>query len=446
MIVHSYAPDKFFHLRSDYRLKQPLSFETVKNAMIYPAMADNNVVDFPNFYAHLHQYGFILDESGHYVLAAANHRQPLYSRSQNTVSDIPLNIDKRSGRAIYLGCYIRHWGHFLIEGISRWWPLLNEEAYRDCDLCYLIYGQQRDYMDQLAGLFGLDKSRLKRIEKPTVYDEIIIPEASSEQAHFWSEEYQKTIQKISSTIKAVPNDKIYLSRMRFSDRLLGEKAIEQTLRRNGWKIIYPEKLSIKKQIAVIKGAGEIACVSGTTAHNLIFSRQGSKCAIFERGGIKPNEVQMPLNEMNDLDISCVKASYFPLPTSSGDGPFLIGITPWMRKWLDDNKIRYKPQDCQLYKKFFSAYLRLWLQLYQKKDRIAALLFDNPGITKDQLTAIAAKVEQKIQYLSSKIYTDKHIKDKDLVCPKRFCLIRKVKKGNERFIMLCGFCICHYTKS
>lgn len=440
---HIYGPDGYFDIKDSYKLSSRLSFERVKNGMIY---VDNTFLDenFITFYSHLHQYGFVLDENNKYVLSAANHRSPIGGRSENAetvFSHTPARVHKK---AIYLGCIIRHWGHFLVEGISRWWFMLNDGQYQDYELCYTVSGQQRDYMNQIMDLFGLDKSRLRKIEVNTIYDELIIPEVSTEFKQFWTEEYKQTVRRITQNIKPVYNEKIYLSRTKFGDRLLGEKVIEKTFKRNGYKIIYPERLSVKKQIAIIKGARKIACVSGTTAHNLIFAGDGCECAVLERS-ITPNRAQFIINDMNNLKMSYIKTSYSFLPTGDGYGPFLIGITPYLEQYFKENKITYNPQEKDSYKQFEQTYLRLWHACYNNAEGFETILFDNPQATMSGLEQIRQKLDDNLKTVKLQIKTDKKIKEIAVVKPSCLRLFYKEKRGRERTFYFCGIPVYHYKK-
>lgn len=443
MLRHIYGPKGYFNFKDSYKLDIPLSFETVKNGMIYLDKTFLNE-EYIAFYNRLHHYGVILDENNKYVLAAANHRHPLGSRSEEAETVFPQEPVRRHKKAIYLGCIIRHWGHFLVEGISRWWFLLNDEQYKDYELCYMVYEQQRDYISKIMDLFGLDKSRLHKIECSTIYDELIIPEASTEFEQFWSEEYKNTIKQITKNVKPIYNRRIYLSRQKFGDHLLGEKVFAKTFKRNGYKIIYPERLSIEKQIALMKGAEEIACISGTTAHNLIFASDKTRCTILERS-TSPNIAQLILNDMNNLDVSHVKASFSFLPTADGYGPFLVGITPFVEQYFKDNQIKYKLSDCQFHQQFIQTYQRLWLCNYHDEKGFKLIIFNYPKTKISELQQIKQTLEEELKDQPLKIKTDKKIKDIEKIKPSRFRLIYKVKNGRERKIYFCGICIRHYEK-
>ncbi len=435
---HLYAPEGYFEIKPSYRLKQPLSFEVVEHGIVNTEDAKYGG-DFIDFYKNLHSNGLVLDKNRRYVLCGANHRYPIGARSDNTKHLITEPV-KRHKKAIYLGCVIRHWGHFLVEGISRWWFLLQDDKYKDYELCYVVYGQERDFMLQIMDMFGLDKNRLKRLERNTEYAELIIPEVSTEFKCFWTDEYKKTISKIKENITPVFNDKIYLSRTKFGDRILGEKIVEKTFKKNGYKIIYPERLPIKKQLSIFMGANNIACISGTTAHNLIFAREGTKCAILERG-MFPNIAQFVFNDMNNLDVSYIKANFCYLPASDGYGPFLVGITPYLEQYFKENNLKYDIKYVNFYHKYETAYQKLWNYVYTKLCDDRTILFDCPQICKADI----AKARATVKSSQGKIVSDKKIKDIEHIKPSIFRFIRKEKNGIQRTIYLFGIKIFQYKQ-
>ena len=62
------------------------------------------------------------------------------------------------------------------------------------------------------------------------------------------------------------------------------------MRANGFVIVSPEQLSLPEQIATIRLASEVACLSGTLPHTMMFARDGAKLTVksgvkVEQGGI-----------------------------------------------------------------------------------------------------------------------------------------------------------------
>ncbi|MCQ2741610.1 MAG: glycosyltransferase 61 family protein, partial [Alphaproteobacteria bacterium] len=63
---------------------------------------------------------------------------------------------------------------------------------------------------------------------------------------------------------------------------MGEKEIEKVFKQNGYKIVYPEKLTLKNQIKCMGNAKEIVGVSGTGMHMALFAEKGTKITVLER--------------------------------------------------------------------------------------------------------------------------------------------------------------------
>ena len=362
-ITKIYAPDNYLNVKKSYKLSDKLSYETVKGGICIPQLDEH----WSDFYGRCFSLGHILDTDGKYVLSSAMKRQELYTRSDTGIDIKCKNIVHK--KAIYLGCFINQYGHFILQGLSRLWFLLDSD-YKDYDLIYVFLTSQKDaelpkFMEKILSLFGIELSKLTRITEPTQYDEIIVPEVSFAVYSFWTNEYKNTIDKIKESITPVKNDKIYLSRCHYKDNIIGEVSLEKTFTDNGYKIIYPEELSVEEQIAIISGADDIVTSTGTIAHNLIFAKNGAKCAILERG-IKPNSTQPVINEMRNLDSSYIMANYSILPVLPSSGPYILGVNQYMQKFFEDNDIVYNKEITDEYIRYLLTYQYIWYRLYSNE--------------------------------------------------------------------------------
>ncbi len=80
--------------------------------------------------------------------------------------------------------------------------------------------------------------------------------------------------RIVKRVEAAGYDKVYLSKNKWTGldfQCFDEEKLEQAFRMNGYHVVYPEKMTLKEQIAVLKGASEIAAPAGTLAHNILFA-------------------------------------------------------------------------------------------------------------------------------------------------------------------------------
>ena len=124
-------------------------------------------------------------------------------------------------------------------------------------------------------LFGIKKENLINIKEITQAKEIIIPQCSMPVfENKWAKEFDKVVEKIKENVKSKNYKKVYLSRSKLpqSMKTYGEEKIEKQFKKNGFKIIYPERYSIKEQIAILKDCEFLAGTIGSNMHNAIFAK------------------------------------------------------------------------------------------------------------------------------------------------------------------------------
>ena len=126
-------------------------------------------------------------------------------------------------------------------------------------VCLLEKDSFLPFQSYILRLFNLDDSNLIVIKKPTKFAQIIVPDDS-----FWNENgiemHRKMIDFITSKVtpQRLQNNKFYLSRRKFNKAIsleFGEKFFEEFYAQKGYKIIYPEMLSLKEQLAIFIGGG-----------------------------------------------------------------------------------------------------------------------------------------------------------------------------------------------
>ena len=152
--------------------------------------------------------------------------------------------------AVYCGRMIGHWGHFLLESITRLWFFLEHD---DPSYTYVfivdegtsppIIGNFRQFFE-LLGIID----RLVFLNKPTQYNKVIIPGRSFQSNRFYYQEYSDILDRVIynsyRTVTACSLEKrIFLSR-RYFDRAVksevGLEMLDSFFSRNGYNIIYRE--------------------------------------------------------------------------------------------------------------------------------------------------------------------------------------------------------------
>lgn len=237
------------------------------------------------------------------------------------------------GSAAYGGFLYRgHYGHFLIESMSRMWRLLKEGEFDKI----FFHAHPSTVAPCRIGEFmfskmGIPLDRIKVITKPIRFSKITIPTPSlrlgAEEAYF---SHRNVCALIADSVLGDYFDRpqpgcrpIYFSRTKFKARpVFGEAELESQLRENGWEIVFPETMSVEDQIRIARKSNVYCGVIGSAMHNLIFSRPSTKVIYLER---EPSQ-KSTYNTLEALDkVIGLDASYIPTNVSSHTmaGPFLI---------------------------------------------------------------------------------------------------------------------------
>lgn len=314
-----------------YFKNKPLSFNIVDNGIILP-FDDWN--------------GGVFDSKHSFIeCSRMYHKNGQYKGEKyDTYDDI----------VIYLGNMSNIWGHCLTDNLKYLWFLHTQkylelkQQYPSIKLVYICspsFHQIKNF-NELLKLAGISSSQLNKIEKPSAYSKIIVPDPcifldynyidGNMGNKYYTREYINLIDKLSEKIESNTKYRnIYLSRSKLflTIRDIGEKDIERSFKKHGFHVVYPEKLSLTQQIALYKGAEHIATTEGSIAHNAVFMSNGCKLTIIRKSDYL-NSYQVIINQLKNLKVTYVDAhlSVFVNTLYPYGGPFFL--------YVNDNLIRY----------------------------------------------------------------------------------------------------------
>ncbi len=246
-----------------FEKKNELKVETYKNATILPLKRfDGDDLLFGR--------GGVISETNEYVHLSAINGRIQHSYKYSTSSFI-------NEKVVYCGYLVNQWGHFLIEAVARLWYFLKEDnATIDHYVFFLqsnekrvISGNYREFFE-LLGIWN----KISIINQPTQYREVIVPELGYNRTVNYTEQYKSIFSKIADNVlsqktlaKGPTNcSKIFFSRSQMKNinkREFGLEIIDNYFTKNGYKVLYPEKMSLAELIRYIKEAEEIAMYSGS---------------------------------------------------------------------------------------------------------------------------------------------------------------------------------------
>lgn len=273
------------------------------------------------------------------------------------------NIESKEMKVIFLGFFVKHWGHFLIDCMDRAWILTRPE-FDDYKVCFLeengrsISGNYKKMLNYL----GVSTERLVEIKRPTKFSEVVIPDVCRKNSVTFYPEYMSIFKKVLSNIdlsKYKIEDNIYLSRRHLKNvQEIGERDIENAFRNNGFIIKYPEELPFEEQVAIFQKAKTVACINGSIPLNGVFASSKTKIIILNKMSLR-HQNMLNIGSLKGLNIIYVDIYYEPLkkhPKALGEGPFWIEVNENLNNFfLRNGYKRAKVSDKHKVNNYFHYY-------------------------------------------------------------------------------------------
>ena len=188
---------------------------------------------------------------------------------------------------IFGGLLIGHFGHLMVECLSRLWYVVQHPELKSKVLFVTNSDSCKPWAEVFLKLIGLEKERIVYVDKPIECRSITVPEQSQYSWENFTNEYMLPYQAIKSRVTPSTHKKVYLTRRFFDENRItqknygqmccfNEKYFEDFFASHGFEIFAMEKLSIEEQISLVMGADEIATTLGTLSHWSIFKKPTAK--------------------------------------------------------------------------------------------------------------------------------------------------------------------------
>jgi hypothetical protein len=321
-----------------------LTTQIHKNAIVFPYQCR---------FKESASYGGVFDENNNLIeiskdsYSAVGYPQKLAIPSYKTVDN----------EVIYLGYLSYHFGHFLVDSLSRFWFLL-DSLDKTKDLVY-ISNKDNLFISDILNFVGWGRGARKvyRIKEPIKFKSVTIPQSSCFYDHYHIE-YKDSCRKIAERVEDNKiYKKIYVSRRKLksdtTSKLYGDQYFEKAFKKAGFKIIYPEKLSLKEQIGLMKNCEHLAGIVGSALHLSLFCKDGIEVTHILR--CKENiRRYIRLNKAKNIKDNYICAYAEPLPVGSGGFPFIVNINDKnFIDYINDNnmEIKKRPEFCLTTKEF-----------------------------------------------------------------------------------------------
>ena len=250
--------------------------------------------------------------------------------------------------AVYCGRMIGHWGHFLLECVTRLWFFLEKDDPNYVYVFIVKEGSEPPIEGNFLQFFELLGiwNRLMFLNEATRYRRVIVPERSFQYKRFCSPQYVAVFDRVIDNalilkIDGSFSDKLYLSRGCFERALqseVGLKMLDDYFAENGYEIIYPENISLIELIHRLNAAHTCASESGTTAHNFLFCRNKHRVIVVERQSVV-NEAQASIDIVRKLRTIYLDSH---LTLDCDIQPCFLYYTTYMKHMTEN--LGYKPPD------------------------------------------------------------------------------------------------------
>jgi hypothetical protein len=187
----------------------------------------------------------------------------------------PSRITHLPGTWLFGGVYNPQFGHFFSETLARVWALDHLDEEIEGVLFFPVYNTYQDTAKTSFGdLFSILDAPFnwKIVDQFYQVDRLIIPPQGSgiKTDMMSSPEYRAYLRgHIRDDLAPTGHDKIYISRSEFTEKrrsILGEGALEDLLRAEGYLIFHPQNHSLADQVRHYKSARHIIGPDGSPFH------------------------------------------------------------------------------------------------------------------------------------------------------------------------------------
>lgn len=256
---------------------------------------------------------------------------------------------------VFVGNVYPQFGHFLLEHLNRAYAALDKKYQK---MKFVLINNKSvelvpEYMFVFLELLGIERKNILILDRTTQFKNVYVPDQGFNIPLYSSKKFGETFAKMAKSVKDNEKvyDKVYVSRAKLNTRkTYGEEKVQKIFERNGFKIIYPETMSLKEQIAAIKDCKFLAGCAGTALHMALFMKSGGTVIQIKRNKIYDDNAptQWLLNETCGLNSVFINSSVERVKTGHGfNMPQIIGVNENMRDFFKDFGFKTNAKDFEV---------------------------------------------------------------------------------------------------
>lgn len=306
----------------------------------------SNAVVVPQRHVHRNKAGILIQDSAAYRSDGRLCALSLHAAAHLQHDNIPSpcieigNFEHRAGNHLYGGVLIGHFGHFLLESLSRLWALGEYDGEIETVVFVrgwgFVDGSMPRFVEETLALLGSPRITIVDVN-PASFHRLIVPSqllgchlvAGHETFH----RFVHRLSRIRTEPSTLPGDggDVYVSRSRFGDSggggILCEHVIEENLRNYGYEVIYPEQLTVAQQLDVYNRCGKLVFAKGSALHLFaLVAREDQDVLVINR---KDDEDQFLVHQIRCFGSCRVKQCNFVrerVYRASSDNHFSADVT------------------------------------------------------------------------------------------------------------------------
>lgn len=220
--------------------------------------------------------------------------EPMWPRPVNPVRRADVSATLPDGEYIYVGFVHPHFGHFVIDSLSRMWPLIE---HRPPGVKLLLHGwggpamwwAKEPWLVELLRGAGVSRDDILEVSEPVRVPRLWVPHRSFQGQTFAHQVHAKVCRSIGEQL--IAGQKIgredrpaYLSKTRLARgirRVTNEHQLESFLRGRGVEVFYPETMSTLDKLALFHSGRPLAGMTSSAFHTSLFAPPAGRMVMID---------------------------------------------------------------------------------------------------------------------------------------------------------------------
>ncbi|GFD86054.1 hypothetical protein KUL150_21130 [Alteromonas sp. KUL150] len=268
----------------------------------------------------------VFDKDGNHLEALSDIRSErrIWWPNEETYSTLSTAQFERYDEAFYGGTIYDHFGHFLLDSLSRLYPILNEVRASNSPILfhYPLDSLDREkvlnsYVGEFLAILGLAHEKIVFIDKPLLVSKLYYHGATFSDANFVTDSIKSSYPCLSQKPKVAKRGFISKSKLQAGTGFTSQgEEIDEIFESLGFDIIYPESIPLQDQIDIMQSYDVLLGFPSSFFHLKLFCKEGAKLLI-----MFPEIDEFLHTNFLNIDVGAeFYDSYIPLAAETADAP------------------------------------------------------------------------------------------------------------------------------